>query len=342
METINNVVTAASKAVWGENKEPVSGAQGDTSKGEPYDAGNLATPLQERVEGDLTDRTKTSSSFVNTDSPVTADTNTPSYSQQTTTSNYVSNTDAANSSSDFNRTERDTQDTRTPVIADANTPDVTSKSTTFGSSTNNNAPTSGDNYSRDTSTTNTDYKPAATDPTAGQSDRKPPTTDTTAGQNDTRDPDVVQPTSQKQDIVTKESGPADEEGAELKGPGPKPLEELASERGGDVGHPKKSQSSPEDPLAEGSKDASEHHGTGEIYVKTSGFAADGGDFDATKPGAGREADRLLDEKHHETGAPVPSGSRSHDKHDSSKHDSKPDSKDKPSLGERIKAKLHKH
>ncbi|KAI9849545.1 MAG: hypothetical protein M1838_000128 [Thelocarpon superellum] len=37
-------------------------------------------------------------------------------------------------------------------------------------------------------------------------------------------------------------------------------------------------------------------GTGEQWVKTSGVAADGGDFDATKPGAGREADRLLEAK----------------------------------------------
>jgi hypothetical protein len=32
-------------------------------------------------------------------------------------------------------------------------------------------------------------------------------------------------------------------------------------------------------------------GTGEKYIKSTGFAADGGDFDATRPGAGREADR---------------------------------------------------
>lgn len=32
-------------------------------------------------------------------------------------------------------------------------------------------------------------------------------------------------------------------------------------------------------------------GTGEEWVKSSGLQADGGDFDATKPGAGREADR---------------------------------------------------
>jgi hypothetical protein len=35
----------------------------------------------------------------------------------------------------------------------------------------------------------------------------------------------------------------------------------------------------------------EEAGTGEKYVKSSGFAAEGGDFDATKPGAGKEADR---------------------------------------------------
>lgn len=35
------------------------------------------------------------------------------------------------------------------------------------------------------------------------------------------------------------------------------------------------------------------HGTGEQHVKTSGFKADGGDFDASLPGAGLEADRKL-------------------------------------------------
>ncbi|KAF2122939.1 hypothetical protein BDV96DRAFT_11820 [Lophiotrema nucula] len=38
------------------------------------------------------------------------------------------------------------------------------------------------------------------------------------------------------------------------------------------------------------------HGTGEEWVKTSGLAADGGDFDATKPGAGKEATRLFEDK----------------------------------------------
>jgi hypothetical protein len=51
METINNAASAASRAIWGDSKtnndqsnesgnEPVSGQTGNTSSGEPYDAGN--------------------------------------------------------------------------------------------------------------------------------------------------------------------------------------------------------------------------------------------------------------------------------------------------------------
>lgn len=54
MDTLSNVATAATKAVWGgpeANKEPVSGAQGDVTKGEPYDAGNLGTvPFKSRTK----------------------------------------------------------------------------------------------------------------------------------------------------------------------------------------------------------------------------------------------------------------------------------------------------
>lgn len=68
MEAINNLASAASKAVWGDSntkenenpnatgetapttttinnetqgQEPLSGKQGDVSKGEPFDAGNI-------------------------------------------------------------------------------------------------------------------------------------------------------------------------------------------------------------------------------------------------------------------------------------------------------------
>lgn len=42
---------------------------------------------------------------------------------------------------------------------------------------------------------------------------------------------------------------------------------------------------------EGGGEHGKEKGTGEQWVKTSGIAAEGGDFDATKPGAGREATR---------------------------------------------------
>jgi len=52
---------------------------------------------------------------------------------------------------------------------------------------------------------------------------------------------------------------------------------------------------------------SESEGTGEKYEKTSGLHADGGDFDATRPGAAREADRLMEEKGIKHGDQNPDG-----------------------------------
>ncbi|KAI9749857.1 MAG: hypothetical protein M4579_006703 [Chaenotheca gracillima] len=75
-----------------------------------------------------------------------------------------------------------------------------------------------------------------------------------------------------------------------------------------------------------------NEGTGTIYVKSSGMAADGGDFDATKPGAGREADRLLEEKGvQRAGGPPTSGG------DAS---SNVPGESKPGVGDKIKGKLH--
>jgi hypothetical protein len=47
---------------------------------------------------------------------------------------------------------------------------------------------------------------------------------------------------------------------------------------------------------EGGNPMGKKQGTGEEYVKSTGMAADGGDFDVTNPGAGAEATRLLEEK----------------------------------------------
>ncbi|KAK6503059.1 hypothetical protein TWF481_008094 [Arthrobotrys musiformis] len=45
-----------------------------------------------------------------------------------------------------------------------------------------------------------------------------------------------------------------------------------------------------------SENQSRGEGTGTKYEKSTGLASDGGDFDATRPGAAREAARLMDEK----------------------------------------------
>ncbi|KAI9167332.1 hypothetical protein HJFPF1_03458 [Paramyrothecium foliicola] len=162
-------------------------------------------------------------------------------------------------------------------------------------------------------------KPSVTDASGAQ----PSLSDSSAAQNDTRDPD--------------------DENAQIepKGPGPRPLNVVAKEHGGDAGS---KDSISKDSVSSSSSDESkagatpaadsESQGSGQQYVKASGLAADGGDFDATKPGAGREADRLMEEKgiHHDDTKSSGHGSSSHSGH----------TKDKPSLGERIKAKLHKH
>lgn len=84
----------------------------------------------------------------------------------------------------------------------------------------------------------------------------------------------------------------------MDGPGPRPVDEVARERGGDAGAvagsgPDAASKTGKEGGAEigAAEDSGESKGTGEEYVKSTGLQADGGDFDATKPGAGKEADR---------------------------------------------------
>lgn len=106
------------------------------------------------------------------------------------------------------------------------------------------------------------------------------------------------PKSAPTDVNDAEDGP--NEAQKLDGPGPKPINEVAREHGGDAGNREEESSAaaggkeetPQDDEDEDGPGAkSKGEGTGEKYVKTSGLKADGGDFDATKPGAGREAER---------------------------------------------------
>jgi len=123
------------------------------------------------------------------------------------------------------------------------------------------------------------------------------------------------------EAVLKEHDPNDHSGEPMKMHGASEIPKTQEERrDSKIGMPG------------GQEHGKEPKGTGEQWVKTTGFAADHGDFDATKPGAAKEADRLLSDKgihHDEKGnmdsVPEPTGA---------------DHKDKVPLSEKIKTKLH--
>lgn len=140
----------------------------------------------------------------------------------------------------------------------------------------------------------------------------------------------------------------DEPSADVSGAGPRDLSTIAREHGGDAG------SHGSDPGAKptGSNndsglpaDQSEEKGTGEQYVKSSGLQADGGDFDATRPGAGREADRLMEQKgivNTSAGGKDKGSDGSGGEHKTHGGSSSGEAKEKHGFVDKIKEKLHKH
>jgi hypothetical protein len=133
----------------------------------------------------------------------------------------------------------------------------------------------------------------------------------------------------KEGLAIRETKKEAEDAAnvDVSSPGPKPLSEV---KAGAV-----SRSTGDDD--DGPQKESHGSGTGEQYIKSTGMQADGGDFDASKAGAGKEADRLLEEKgiHHEPGTAGPPNEGDEDKSESGGKSGKLSLKDK------IKAKLHK-
>ncbi|KAK1240352.1 hypothetical protein MKX08_007794 [Trichoderma sp. CBMAI-0020] len=264
LETLNNLASSAAKAVWGESndaethKEPISGATGDVSKGEPYDAGNLDPQAQSKVESSLKGE------------------------------------EAAPSDLDDQ------------------------------------------NYTLSSSKKDKGVLSAAATSAANEGVSEPRSAPTTG---------TVNP---------EEGKPLDE----LTGKGPRPVEELAKENDGNAAAAAAaattetdsstavSAAAPEEKkpeLAGAEQKSNVHEATEDEYVKSSGLAADGGDFDVTKPGAGLEADRLMEQKGIKVDDAEPKdknsgGSSSNDGRKSSDSSRK----DKPKLKERIKNKLHMH
>jgi len=288
METVNNLTSAASRAIWGEPSttngsqptesggEPVSGQKGDVEKGEPYDAGNL-------------DDSKDNKS---------AD------SEPTTTATSSATTDAPGNTSSTGpiRPEHETDKTG---VTSAHQPSSAVSSDKPTSSNDNSGPGAAPSVGADpASGAQTDTKQQGADRPHEEPDH---------GEN--------------QAIKETKAEAEEAQNVDISGPGPQSLEEKAK-NGGVAGA---SSSGGDD---DGPQKESHGEGTGEQYVKSSGMNADGGDFDASNPGAGREADRLLETKgihHTQPGEGPPQGA----------DDTATEKSGKPSLGEKIKAKLHK-
>ncbi|KAI0460315.1 hypothetical protein F5B21DRAFT_171 [Xylaria acuta] len=277
METINNMAASAAKAVWGESKpsteEPVSGRFGDTSKGEPYDAGNM-----EPISANTGDEAPTSGP-----------------------------TGGATGNADLN--DNATEDAK---------------------------------FAKETGTA-TESNDTPDNPSTSLKAKSGPE-DTSKGQEDTRSPEdpKTNPKSAPTD-VNDAPGEGVNEAQKLDGPGPKPLADVAKENGGDAGNDSSSSVDKADKGEKESKESKEEEhtskGTGEEYVKTTGLQADGGDFDATKPGAGKEADRLMEQKGiHKPTDPNSAG----DSGSGGDSGGGSPTSGKKSFGQKIKDKLHRH
>ncbi|TDZ29530.1 hypothetical protein C8035_v005486 [Colletotrichum spinosum] len=289
METLSNMTNAATKAVWGTNdnkEEPISGVAGNTTQGEPYDAGNIEDAEKK-----------------------------PSVAGAHSEPNASVAAPAKSPAAPF------TVDEGSKLKQDIGKPEL---------------------------------KHLSADDVAPH--------DSAAGKTDTRQPGdpATDPNPKGQDVSTETGTGPTNKGDRLDGPGPQPLETLAKQHGGDAGKvrddaPHGGLTTGDTPVSgneveDGPQTESHGEGTGEKYVKSTGLAADGGNFDAIKPGAGREADRLLDEKDPNAAAAKAAAGNSH-KGDSSHGGSvsgtgnpspNDGEKEKKSLGDKIKAKLHRH
>lgn len=138
--------------------------------------------------------------------------------------------------------------------------------------------------------------------------------------------DKKDPNDKTLEELTKNKDPNDHSGEPMKMHDGTPGEVAATQeerRTSKVGNPG------------GQEHGKEPKGTGEQYVKSTGLAADGGNFDATKPGAGKEADRLLEEK----GVKKADASANDTTTKTTSHDSSED-KEKVRTIDKIKNKLH--
>ncbi|KAG6005499.1 hypothetical protein E4U21_007893 [Claviceps maximensis] len=382
METITNIAQSAVKAVWGssaEKKEPISGAEGDVAKGEPFDAGNLesktsdasttgdAKPAAEPASDIKESKDNSKSNAVAgevTKQQAAGVSNIKEPSLAKTLPPVSSTTKDIKSNSNDNAVVNKQKVTAVPQPIEPSA--AKSQSSVSGNTkdikpTSNNAFVSKQKVTEVPQTTEPstakalplrssnvkDSKDKSNDiPVAGQVN-KPQVTGAPSANEPAPAKSQPSRSSDTNDKSNKDPVVGNHGEKQVKGESPRPLATVAKEHGGDAGNAHtESKTKSNNPASSKNADdkASKEKGTGEKYVKTTGVAADGGDFDAIKPGAGKEADRLMDVKgiQRETGDSSKPLKGAHVEGVSGSDGSSQKSQEKPSIKERVKDKLHLH
>ncbi|KAF2654596.1 hypothetical protein K491DRAFT_693640 [Lophiostoma macrostomum CBS 122681] len=347
METLSNVASAASKAIFGEQnnpqattqgnetlgQEPISGSQGKGTVNEPFDQGNSENPtsttpatstndnnssgLTGSTSSGLTDRTS-SGLTGNTSTGLTGDTSsgltdTSSNDKSSSGLTGTSTTDTTSSSNPTGMSSSDLPNNPTSVAAGGEPNPLSSTDKTGVTAGREGEATKGSDIIPTERQENPGAAPASgSGPEFKQQGADKPGDAPTGVEEGA----VKEKKNEAEDLLAKKD-PNDHSGEPLKVHG----ETQAERRESKVGNPGGQEHGKDEPK-----------GTGEQWVKTSGLAVDGGDFDATKPGAGREADRLLEEKgihKSEPGQPTPEPLAGASK-----------TSDKPSVTQKLKDKLH--
>ncbi|KAF7900082.1 hypothetical protein EAF00_004418 [Botryotinia globosa] len=331
METVNSIAAAASKVIWGDPQEttdaanativpetkgtePISGELGDTKKGDPYDLGNADSTSTQKTLSSTTDGATSTSTFTPTDSTTLSppglaakplEASSPSVSP---TPDSVSRTLAETHIAPLS--DPTSTSTSTPIK-------VTSEKPLISKHINPHLPEPSAPGEKCLSSS----IPSTDIPSS------PPTTSTTSN---TVDPAPVSglavetpnPTGKPSSTANAQDVPTD-------------LQPLGSQSSSPSSAPEKRENPTGENTATGTGT-----GTGEKHIKSSGLVAEGGDFDATRPGAGKEADRLLGrDGKGAVGGNTEMGSE--EDHDHGDGEGKKEGK-LTHLKEKIKEKLHKH
>jgi len=303
METVNNITTAASKIIWGEGQEPVSGQTGAGTVNQPYDQGN---------QGIVGEHAKPTAETMERFKPTGADSTADSFSNSSTSHHHGSNTGLDNttshhqSTSGLDSTSERGNESGTGL---SNTPSHHHQSTSGVSTSADN--TSAPTAPADTNPASTSTHPGQKQQGADRPEEPPNSAEEGAISSQKQAGEKAQhgTTSTKDHQSSTPQHISDEEREKLAEKGKLPHdpndhsgEPMKMHAGGDPeksveGESTKAKTERSASVAhEGGGEHGKDKGTGEQWVKTSGIAAEGGDFDATKPGAGKEATRLMEEK----------------------------------------------